>query len=111
MAMETACDYSSIIPTPHQRAHKMKTAKQMTLTVLATLVIVVLASLLYKPNAHSSTINFDNNIEKITITAQRMSAEQKSQYDAEQAAMPSMVITGKAMTPAQKAAYDRAAGL
>lgn len=88
----------------------MKSAKQMTLTVLATTLIVLLASLIYKPSAHSSTINFDDKIEQITITAQRMSTQQKSQYDAEQAAMPSMVVVGKMMTPAEKAAYDRAAG-
>ena len=88
----------------------MKTAKHMALTFLATILIVLLASLLYKPTAHSSTINFDDKVEKITITAQRMTAEQKSRFDAEQNASPSMVVIGKAMTPAEKTAYDQAAG-
>jgi len=88
----------------------MKTAKQMALTALATTAIVLLAGLVYRPIAHSSTINFDDNVEKITTTVQRMTAEQKSRFNAEQAAIPSMVVVGKAMTSAEKAVYDRAAG-
>ena len=86
----------------------MKTTKQTVVTALFTTAVVILASLAYKPAAHSSVINPGADLQTITITAQRLSAEQKMAFDREEEAMPSMTITAKAMTPAQKAEFDRA---
>ncbi len=86
----------------------MKTTKQTIVTTLFTTVVVILASLSYKPAAHSSVIHPGADLQTITITAQRMSAEQKIAYDREQDAMPTLTVTAKAMTQAQKAAFDLA---
>jgi hypothetical protein len=86
----------------------MKTAKQILTTSLFTMTIVLLASLAYKPAAHSSVINPGADLQAITISAQRMTVEQKAAYDRGQETIMTLTITGKAMTAAQKAAYDNA---
>lgn len=108
MATPAATDYSAIIPTPPRKVAIMNKAKQLLATTLFTVVVVILASLAYKPAAHSSVINPGADLQVITITAHRMTAEQKAAYDQEQASMPVLTVTAKAMSAAEKAAFDRA---
>ena len=89
----------------------MQTLKQVSLTTLVSLAIVLFASLIYKPSAHSSTIDPQGGMQSVTITAQRMTAEQKARFDLEQAAIPNITTVGKLMTAAEKAAFDRADGM
>ena len=86
----------------------MKTTKQIIATVVLTLTVALLASLAYKPAAHSSIINSAADMQAVTITAMRMTDEQKAAFDLEEANMQSVVVIGKAMTAEQKRAFDRA---
>lgn len=85
----------------------MKATPQTLATLLFTATVVILASLAYKPAAHSSVINPGADMQIVTVTAQRMTDSQKAAYDKEQEAMATLTVTGKAMTAAQKAEFDR----
>jgi azurin len=88
----------------------MKTANKISAT-LFTLTVVVLGSLAYKPMAHSSVINQASDLQAVTVTAHRMNAVQKTEFDREQNSVQTVVVSAKVMTAAQKAAYDRANGI
>ena len=88
----------------------MKTAKQISATVLLTLTVALLASLAYKPAAHSSIINPGADMQAVTIIAMRMTDQQKAAFDQDELQMQRVVVTGKAMTAEQKLAFDRANG-
>ena len=87
----------------------MNTIKQVGLTTLMSIVVLMAAGFGLKSVAHSSTIDRAGDVPTITVTAVRMTDAQKFTFDhAQQVQAPIQTITvvGHAMTAAQKAAFD-----
>ncbi len=79
----------------------MKTTRTILLTGLFAMLTVTGAASAYQVRANTAVA------QTVTISAKRMTAEEKRAFDLQSSGFQTVVISAKRLTPEQKAAMDK----
>nr|WP_315484470.1 hypothetical protein [uncultured Undibacterium sp.] len=80
-----------------------------SLLAIASLAVVISAASAFQSNSDKQTLNANvatQKMQKVVVSAKRMSAEEKLSFDLQNSAMQTIVISAKRLTAEQKIAMD-----